>query len=62
MTFLISALLALWLAGAFLKILRGILHILLGVLALILGGALYSLATLADVFGRILRTAFSSCN
>jgi hypothetical protein len=62
MIFILSVLLALWLAGAFFKILRGILQILLGVLALILGGALYSLATLTEIFVRILRTAFSSCN
>ena len=62
MTFLLSALLALWLAGAFLKILRGILQILLGVFALLLGGMLYSLAFLMEIFVRILRTAFSKCN
>ena len=60
MTFLLSALLTLWLAGAFLNILRGFLQILLGVFALLIGGALYALAYVTHISAIILRTAFSS--
>ena len=62
MTFLVSALLTLWLARACFEIAMGFLNILLGLVALLLGGALYALAVIAEIFVRILRTAFSSCN